>query len=90
MRGGYLGTGTGGVQLTGPPAAPCNSCQTKVVMGSLMPLEVHLVDVKPATPSIVCLNISQYNRVRERTHYDSNISSKRISSFPSVSTSASG
>ena len=41
----HLGTGTGGVQLTGPPAAPCNSCQTKVVMGSLMPLEVHLVGV---------------------------------------------
>ncbi len=35
-----------GVQLTGLPAAPATSCQTKVVMGSLMPLEVHLVGVK--------------------------------------------
>ena len=42
----HLGTGTGGVQLIGPPAVPCKSCQTKVVMGSLMPLEVHLVGVK--------------------------------------------
>ena len=42
----HLGAGIGGVQQTGSPAAPCNSCQTKVVMGSLMPLEVHLAGVK--------------------------------------------
>lgn len=42
----HLGAGIGGVQQTRPPAAPCNSYQTKVVMGSLMPLELHLVGVK--------------------------------------------
>ena len=42
----HLGTGTGGVELTRPPAAPCISCQAKVLMGSLMPLEVHLLGLK--------------------------------------------
>lgn len=41
-----LGTGTGGTQQTGLPAAPCNSFQTKVVMGSIMPPEIILEGAK--------------------------------------------
>ncbi|CAL8240712.1 unnamed protein product, partial [Gadus morhua 'NCC'] len=51
----------------------------------------HRLDVRPAFCATECSNTSQNNRVREeRPHYGFKISSKRISSFPSVSTSASG
>lgn len=36
----------GGVEQTGPQAAPCNISQKKLIMGSHMPLEVHLAGVK--------------------------------------------
>ncbi|CAL8399118.1 unnamed protein product [Arctogadus glacialis] len=46
---------------------------------------------RTAFSSKVCLNISQNNKVRkERTHYEFKISSKRISSCPSVSTRRKG